>query len=58
MLTKLFSEDNSLHCFLKQLGYTVSSWTEAVNQLSKVDGAKEVADNLAYAQRHFSEIRQ
>ncbi len=36
---------------LKQLGYTVSSWTEAINQLSKVDGAKEIADYLAYAQK-------
>ena len=36
---------------LKQLGYTVSSWSEAVSQLSKVDGAKEIADYLAYAQK-------
>ena len=36
---------------LKQLGYSVASWTEAVNQLSKVDGAKEIADYLAYAQK-------
>ncbi len=36
---------------LKQLGYSVSSWTEAINQLSKVDGAKEIANYLAYAQK-------
>ncbi|AEY68103.1 hypothetical protein [Clostridium sp. BNL1100] len=36
---------------LKQLGYTVSSWTEAIDQLSEVDGAKEIADYLAFAKK-------
>lgn len=34
---------------LKQLGYDVSDWKEAIEQLSKVEGAKDIADYLSYA---------
>lgn len=34
---------------LKQLGYDVSDWKQAIEQLSKVEGAKDIADYLSYA---------
>jgi hypothetical protein len=34
---------------LKQMGFTVASWSEAVNQLAGVDGAKNIAAYETYA---------
>ncbi len=33
---------------LKQMGYEVADWKTAIDQLAKVDGAKDVADYLAF----------
>jgi methionine-rich copper-binding protein CopC len=38
---------------LKQLGYTVASWSDSVDQLSEVDGAKDIANYLAYAAKEL-----
>ncbi|MHB8063544.1 MAG: Ig-like domain-containing domain, partial [Ruminiclostridium sp.] len=34
---------------LKQMGFTVAAWTEAVAQLSNVEGSKDVAAYISYA---------